>query len=298
MKITVLYGGPSSEREISLISGKAVADGLISMGHQVTLADVGPDNLAPLDLPADIIFPVLHGEWGEDGELQEILETRELRFVGSGSKASCMGMDKVATKQVWQRAGLPTPAYAVVTDDAQAITAISKIGLPCVVKAIDAGSSIDVFLCETAASAADGARKVTEKYGRAMVEQMIKGKELTVAILDEKALPPIWIDHAGVFYDFEVKYKRGDTNYRFDLDLPEDVVSNIQNLALKAHQALGCRHLSRVDVMLDAQNRPYLLEINTLPGFTPKSLLPKAAKQAGIEFGPLVDKLAQLAAAS
>ena len=295
MKITVLYGGPSSEREISLISGKAVADGLLSMGHEVHLADIGPDNLTPLETPADLVFPVLHGEWGESGELQEILEKQNLRFVGSGSRASCMGMDKVAAKQIWERAGLPTPTWAVANDPAEAIAAISKVGLPCVAKAVDAGSSIDVYLCETAAAATDAANKIIEKYGRVLIEKLVKGKELTVAILDEEALPPIWIDHSGPFYDYDVKYNRKDTNYRFDLDLPAELIKRIQDLAVSAHKALGCRHLSRVDLMLDEENNPFLLEINTMPGFTPKSLLPKAAKQAGLEFGALVDKLAHIA---
>lgn len=296
MKITVLYGGPSSERQISLVSGKAVADGLQSMGHEVHLADITPDDLSALDVPCDIVFPVLHGEWGESGELQEILEERGLPFVASGSRASCIGMDKAATKHLWRNAGLPTPDWHVSGDVADATTAIAKIGLPCAVKAVDAGSSIDVYLCDNAASANEAAGRLIEKYARVMIERMVQGKEITIGILDQQALPPIWIASSRAFYDYTAKYEGNFTEYRFDLDLSGEAVEQLQQLALAAHRAIGCRHLSRVDLMLDADNRPWLLEINTLPGFTPKSLLPKAARHLGIEFGPLVDKLVTLAA--
>src|SRR5213083_2009448 len=143
MKVTVLYGGPSAEREVSLVSGKAVIDGLRSMGHEVFPSDVSPTDLKGLDHPCDVIFPVLHGQFGESGELQEILEARGLPFVGSGSKASRLGMDKVATKEAWQRAGLPTPAWRVIA--AGQIGKVPPVPGSCVVKPIDSGSSIDVF---------------------------------------------------------------------------------------------------------------------------------------------------------
>jgi D-alanine-D-alanine ligase len=295
MKITVLYGGPSSERKISLISGQAVADALTSMGHEVYLADIMPEDLSPLDKPCDVVFPVLHGTWGESGELQEILEERGLPFVGSGSRASCLGMDKVASKDVWRKASLPTPDWQVASTLDLAVKAIHTIGLPCVVKAIDAGSSIDVYLCDCFETAVDAAKKCITTYDRVMVETLIRGKELTVGIVDDQALPPIWIDSSREFYDYTAKYEGNFTEYKFELGLPPEVVANIQQIAQKAHKALGCRHLSRVDFMIDANNNPYLLEINTLPGFTSKSLLPKAARQSGIEFGPLVDKLVKLA---
>lgn len=296
MNITVLYGGPSSERQISLISGKAVADALVSMGHQVYLADIMPDELSPLDRPADVIFPVLHGAWGESGELQAILEARQLPFVGSGSRASRLGMDKVAAKIQWQAAGLPTPAWRVIESVDVAAAAIDAVGLPCVVKVIDGGSSIDVFICQTREQAMEAAEKLVSKYGRALVEQFIAGKELTVGILNDKALPPIWVKPVSQFYDFNAKYEADSTEYLFDLGIDAGSLHAIQHLAIEAHKALGCRHLSRVDIMLDHKTqKPYLLEINTLPGFTSHSLLPKAARQTGLDFGPLVDTLVQLA---
>jgi len=290
MKVTVLYGGPSAEREVSLISGQAVIDGLRSMGHEVFPSDVSPEDLSGLDHPADVIFPVLHGEFGESGELQEILERRGLSFVGSGSQASRLGMDKVETKRAWEKAGLPTPAYRVPSDPSATIDI-----LPCVIKAIDSGSSIDVFICKTALDAQDALKKVVAVHGRALVEQFVKGTELTVGILEERALDPIRITTTRDFYDFQAKYKGNSTEYHFDLNLPPAVVKRVQELALRAHQIVGCRDLSRVDVMLDEKHNAYLLEINTLPGFTPKSLLPKAAAHAGIDFGTLVDRLARRA---
>src|SRR6476659_8323924 len=146
MQVTVLYGGPSAEREVSLVSGKAVIDGLKSMGHEVYGSDVSPTDLSGLDKPADVIFPVLHGQFGESGELQEILEQRKVAFVGSGAKASRLGMDKVLTKRAWEAAGLPTPPYEVLTREHPKL---QKIKAPCAVKAFDSGSSIDVFICKT-----------------------------------------------------------------------------------------------------------------------------------------------------
>lgn len=296
MKVTVLYGGPSSEREVSLKSGKAVADGLKAMGHDVLLADIMPNDLSALNAACDVVFPVLHGQWGESGELQAILELRALPFVGSGSQASRLGMEKTAAKECWRAMRLATPDWYIATTASQASLAVAKIGLPCVVKAVDGGSSIDVFLCDMLTVALESADKLIAKHGRCMVEQMIRGKELTVGIIDQQALPPIWISATGKFYDFQAKYNADTTRYNFQLGLGDGKVRQIQQLAFRAHQALGCRHLSRVDVMLDANDNPYLLEINTLPGFTDHSLLPKAARYVGLEFGPLVDKLARLGA--
>ncbi len=291
MNVTVLYGGPSAEREVSLVSGKAVIDGLSSMGHVVFDSDVSPDDLSGLDHPCDVVFPVLHGQFGESGELQEILEQRELAFVGSGSRASRLGMHKVNTKIAWQTAGLPTPRWLVLDRKSGA----AGLFAPCVVKAIASGSSIDVYLCQTLEEANIALEKVLSRHSAALVEQFIHGTELTVGILEENPLDPIRISTTRQFYDFEAKYKGNFTEYHFDLALPDPVVQQVRELARRAHEVAGCRDLSRVDVMLDEQRNPFLLEINTLPGFTPKSLLPKAAKHAGIEFGPLVDRLVRRA---
>lgn len=294
MKVTVLYGGPSAEREVSLISGKAVIEGLRSMGHEVFTSDVSPTDLAGLDRPADVVFPVLHGEFGESGELQEILEQRKLPFVGSGSRASRIGIDKVDTKREWEKAGLPTPAYEIVTRDNKRAL---KIKAPAVVKAFGSGSSIDVFVCKTQDAVDKAIDTVVAKHGEALVEQYIKGPELTVGLLEEKPLAPIRIVPKSEFFDYEAKYKSKETEHRFDTGLPADVIERCRSIAKQANDVVGARDLARIDIMLDASNHPYLLEINTMPGFTPVSLLPEAAKHAGIEFGPLVDRLVKRAAA-
>ena len=293
MKVTVLYGGPSAEREVSLVSGKAVIAGLTSMGHEVFGSDVSPTDLSGLDRPADVIFPVLHGQFGESGELQEILEQRGLPFVGSGSRASRLGMDKVQTKRAWEKAGLPTPPYEVLTTDSPKLKTIKA---PCAVKAFDSGSSIDVYICKTDDAAREAIAAVLKKHGRVLVEQFIKGPELTVGLLEERPLAPIRIVPKREFFDYEAKYKANDTEHRFELGLPPDLVERCRELARRANEVVGARDLARVDIMIDERtNAPYLLEINTLPGFTPKSLLPEAAKHAGIDFGPLVDRLARRA---
>lgn len=296
MRITVLRGGPSAEREISLISGQAVAQGLREAGHDVFESDVSPDDLSGLDRPTDVVFPVLHGAFGESGELQEILEARRMKFVGSGSRASRIGIDKIATKEVWKQAGLPTPPWKVV----RAGEPLPEVEGSCVVKAIGSGSSIDVFVCrapaEAPARAAEALRSVLSRHPLAMVEAFVDGVELTVGILEETPLPPIRIVPKGEFFDFEAKYKSAETEHRFDTGLPDELVRRVQGLARAAHQAVGCRDLSRVDVLIDRRNQPYLIEINTLPGFTPKSLLPEAAAKVGIPFVQLVDRLARRAA--
>jgi D-alanine-D-alanine ligase len=296
MKVTVLYGGPSAEREVSLVSGKAVIEGLRSMGHDVFASDVSPADLSGLDHPCDVIFPVLHGQFGESGELQEILEQRKLAFVGSGSAASKLGMDKVQTKKAWERAGLPTPAYRVIQRGQEILPSPTS----CVVKAISSGSSIDVYVCkspaELPAQTHNAIEQVLLRHSAALVEQFIDGIELTVGLLEEQPLAPIRIVPKGEFFDYRAKYKASDTEHRFDTGLPPEVVDRCRQLAKQANDVVGARDLARIDIMVDRQNQPFLLEINTLPGFTSKSLLPEAAAHSGIEFGPLVDRLVRRAA--
>jgi D-alanine-D-alanine ligase len=297
MRVTVLLGGPSDERSVSLVSGRAVAEALRACGHEVFESDVSASDLSGLDHPADVIFPVLHGKFGEDGQLQEILEKRDLPFVGSGSAASRTAMDKDRTKQAWQRAGLPTAPWEVLTKDrwdGQSLPA--RVKPACVVKPVDSGSSIDVSICQTNGQVRNTCRKLVDKYGAAMVEKFIKGAEITVGVLEEEALPAIRIETPRGIYDNKAKYDDPNTQYHFDTGLPAEVVQRCGELAVRAHKVLGCRDLSRVDMIVDGANEPQLLEINTIPGFTARSLLPKAAAHAGIEFGQLVDRLAHIAA--
>ncbi len=297
MRVTVLYGGPSAEREVSLISGQAVAQGLREAGHAVFEVDVRPETLdQALARPADVIFPVLHGAWGEDGRLQAILEARKLPFVGSGSAASRLGMNKLDTKRAWERSGLPTPKYMVLARNGL-LRGIGAMGFPVVVKALDSGSSVDVFIAKTEDSASRAVEDILSRHEQVLIEQFIKGPELTVGLLEERALAPLRIIAKTEFFDYQAKYKRPDTEHRFDTGLPDDLIERCRGLAEKANAIVGARDLARVDIMIDEKTQaPYLLEINTLPGFTAKSLLPEAAAHAGISFAQLVDRLAKRAA--
>jgi D-alanine-D-alanine ligase len=291
VKVTVLFGGPSAEREVSLVSGRAVIEGLKSAGHDVYASDVSPTDLSGLDRPADVVFPVLHGAFGESGELQEILEDRGVVFVGSGSLASRRGMDKHQSKQLWQRAGLPTPLHEIVGSTIDIPAAVQRIGTPCVVKPIDSGSSIDVFICKSSADAEKYCEEVLARHGAAMVERFLRGSEITVGILEDRALSPIRITTSREFFDYQAKYVGNDAQHHFDLNLSLDVVCELKEMAQMAHRTLGCRDLSRVDFIVDENYNPWLLEINTLPGFTPRSRLPEAAAHDGIAFPQLVDRL-------
>lgn len=293
MRITVLCGGPSAERKISLISGNAVAQGLRDAGHDVFVSDISPTDLSALDHPCDVVFPALHGEFGEDGQIQSILESRHMNFVGSSASSSRIGIDKIATKRVWRDASLPTPGWSIRTTHS---TAPITRDPPCVVKAIDSGSSIDVFLCQTMAERDDAIESLLSKHTRCMIEQLIKGPEITVGLLEGRALPPIRIKTNRKFFDYDAKYTVGGCEHTFDLDLPDDLVQTCMTLAERASDVLGCRDLSRVDMLIDEQTlSPYLLEINTMPGFTPVSLLPEAAAKIGITFPKLVDRLVKMA---
>ncbi|MDD4788750.1 MAG: D-alanine--D-alanine ligase [Pirellulales bacterium] len=295
-RVAVLRGGPSAEREVSLAGGRAVAAAVRSLGHLVTEGDIGPDDLSALDVPADIIFPVLHGRFGEDGHLQKILEERGLAFVGSGSEASRISIDKDASKRKWRAAGLPTAPWVIAGSDSD--PALGHLDPPLVVKPLAEGSSIGVTLCDTAAELKAAVRQAVSSFGRAMVEKRLDGPELTVGILGHDPLPVIQVRPAAGWYDYSAKYERNDTDYLVDPAIDGTTCQAVQQLAVKAFEVLGCRHLSRVDFIVDRQTGPQLLEINTLPGFTDHSLLPKAAAHTGIPFPRLVEMLLEMAWAS
>lgn len=297
MKVTVLYGGPSNEREVSLVSGRAVACGLKEAGHDVYEVDIQPTDLSPLDQPCDVVFPVLHGEWGEDGALQKILEERKIPFVGSGSHASKLGMNKHETKLAWEQEGLPTP-HSVLAErkDVDSVRSLNRIPAPAVVKALCAGSSIGIYVCKDEAELRDACEKLLNEQGRVLIEKFVEGMELTVGILEDRALSPIRIVPKAKFFDYQAKYQSDETEHRFETGLPDEVVQRIQRLAERANEVIGARDLARIDVMVDNQQNPWLIEINTLPGFTPKSLLPEMAAHDGIPFPQLVDRLVKRAA--
>ncbi|MBN1854011.1 MAG: D-alanine--D-alanine ligase [Pirellulales bacterium] len=292
-QITVLCGGPSAEREISLSSGRAVAAAIRELGHWVIEADITPDDLSALDTPADIIFPVLHGRFGEDGQLQEILEQRGLTFVGSGSEASRICIDKDATKRKWKEAGLPTAPWVVLDSNHGSVP--DELKPPFVVKPLEEGSSIGIHICDTVEALHRVLPQVILDFGPILVEQWLEGPELTVGVLGHDPLPVIQVHPAVGWYDYAAKYERDDTDYFLDPGLDRATYQAIQHLAVKAFDVLGCLHLARIDLILDRHFGPQLLEINTIPGFTDHSLLPKAAAHLGISFPRLVEMLLEMA---
>lgn len=293
MRITVLCGGPGDERAVSLASGSSVAEALRQSGHDVFVSDIMPDDLSALDRPADVIFPVLHGQFGESGELQAELERRGLTFVGSGSHASRLGMNKTLSKKRWADAGLFTPPCLQL--DAGNADAIEGFPLPCIVKPVDSGSSVGVHRCTTRLEARQAVSCLLAERGAALVERFIRGAELTVGFLEERALSPIRILTGHEFFDYQAKYQDDTTRHVFDTQLPDDTVARCVKDATRAYHLLGCRDLARVDIIVDDAGVPWLLEINTIPGFTSHSLLPKAAAHEGIAFEQLVDRLVQQA---
>ena len=295
LRVTVLCGGPSAEREISLQSGQAVADGLRRAGHTVFVADISPDDLKALDHPADVVFPALHGTFGEDGTVQRILAERGIRFVGPDSRASALAMDKVATKSVLSAAGIDTPEFEVWTDATLDARSGPDIALPVMVKPVDQGSSVATSVVREAAEFLPAVRDTISHFGRALVERWIAGDEVTVGIVGPRTLPPVCIRTKHKFYDYHAKYEDDSTEFLFETEYSARVFERVQSLSRRAFDLLGCRHLSRVDWIVDSQERLWFLEVNTLPGFTSHSLVPLAAARVGMNFDQLVDRLVRMA---
>ncbi len=294
LRILVLSGGPGMEREVSLNSGQAVQAALKRLGHEVTVRDIGPDDLSALDLPADFVFIALHGEFGEDGVLQAELEARGLRYCGSDEAASRVAMNKVEAKRRFVRAGIPTPQFEVI-DPTNINYALADVRLPAVIKPVASGSSVDTSIVHTSQALRAAAPLVVDRYGEALVEQYISGYEFTVGILGDTPLPVCEIRTKREFYDYQAKYIDDDTQYVFDLDYPAELLKKIQKLSLEAHRALRCRVFSRVDCMVDRNTlEPFILEVNTIPGFTSHSLLPKAAARIGMSFDQLCQRIIEL----
>ncbi|MBI4341431.1 MAG: D-alanine--D-alanine ligase [Candidatus Omnitrophica bacterium] len=306
MKITVLMGGPSEEHAISLKSGHGVADALAQRGWAVEPVVLPRDmtieeacahvRRAILAGHPDVVFLALHGQFGEDGTIQQVCEELPVAYVGSGPEASLLGMDKIASRKVFERAGLPVPKWCAADAQSLDLQLLKGWTYPLVVKPSDQGSSIGVSLARTprdlpAAAAAAG------QFGREVViEEFIEGREVTAGVLGETALPVVEIRPHQAFFDFTAKYTVGATDYLVPAPLPEEVAGRIQAVGLKAHRVLGCRHLSRSDLILRPDGVPVLLELNTLPGFTPTSLLPKAAAHLGISYEELCEQLVLMAA--
>ena len=312
MKVMVLAGGPDREREVSLMSGQQVAAALREAGHDVIERDLSPTDTAALDefalWPTEspgpaVVFPIFHGRWGEGGGAQQLLDQRGLSYVGCRETAARLCTDKTKTKQTLRDAGLPTPAFELLGchPEQPRSTFPGELAPPVVVKPNDDGSSIDLAICHDQAALDRAWAELSARNDALLVEQFIRGQEMTVGVIEDEhgqpqALPSIHIVPATEFYDYEAKYVRDDTQYHFDA-VPPEVESRLGRLAVETFNALGCRHLARVDVFVDENHQPWVIEVNTLPGFTTHSLLPMAAQRHGLDMPALVDHLVKRAVA-
>lgn len=293
----VLMGGEGAEREVSLESGRCVSEALKSVGEKIIGVDIRADDLSVLDNDkVDVFFLALHGEFGEDGKLQKILEDRELIFTGSGSAASERAFDKVVSKECFAKAGKNTPEWVEINkknvSDAKEL--IESFAGQVVVKPVCQGSSVDIDILDDIETAVGAVEKVVSKYGRCLVEKFIKGRELTVGILGGEVLPVVEIVPKREFYNYQAKYEDDATEYLFGT-ISEEMEERLGADAKMCFEVLGCRDYSRVDFMMDEAGEFYVLEVNTLPGMTSHSLLPKAAEQAGVSFGEMCVKIIELA---
>ena len=288
-RVAVLFGGKSAERAVSLKSGAAVLEALQSAGVDAFGIDVGDDFLQRLAAEKiDRAFIVLHGRGGEDGSMQGLLECAGIPYTGSGILASALAMDKLRTKRVWLSLGLPTPAHATLASEEDCHAAAAELGFPLFVKPAHEGSSIGMAKVADV-DALIAAWKDASRYdSQVLVEQMIDGPEYTVAMLRGQVLPPIALGTPHSFYDYDAKYLANDTQYRIPCGLSADKEAELKALTARACEAVGTQGWARADVMQDASGQFWLLEVNTVPGMTDHSLVPMAARAAGLDFQQLV----------
>ncbi|MCK4421450.1 D-alanine--D-alanine ligase [candidate division WOR-3 bacterium] len=289
MKIGVLYGGWSAEREISILSGKKVASALKNRGYDVIEIDVGRDIPQVLKKnPIDIAYIMLHGKPGEDGIIQGLLETMDIPYTGSGVLASALSINKVFAKKILLSSGIPTPPFRYPVS-----ANIVPMDLPYLIKPVLEGSSVGITIVRDKDEHYKAVQRANE-YGDSFAEKYIGGREVTVGILGDMALPILELIPKNEFYDFEAKYTQGMTEFIIPARLDDEMTKKVKNIALKAHSALGCRDFSRVDFMLEGEDI-YVIEINTIPGMTDLSDLPAEAKEIGIEYDELVEEILKLA---
>lgn len=288
-RVAVLFGGKSAEREVSLKSGNAVLSALQAAGVDAFGIDVGDDFLQRLNSEKiDRAFIVLHGRGGEDGSMQGLLECAGIPYTGSGILASALAMDKLRTKQVWHSLGLPTPRHAVLTSQADCESAAAELGFPLIVKPAHEGSSIGMAKVESVEALIAAWQDAARYDSQVLVEQWIAGPEYTIAVLRGEVLPPIGLGTTHTFYDYDAKYLADDTQYRIPCGLSPEKEAELKALTARACEAVGTQGWARADVMQDANGQFWLLEVNTVPGMTDHSLVPMAARAAGLDFQQLV----------
>jgi len=299
MKVAVLRGGIGQEREVSLESGRCVAEALRAGGLDVVTSDIRPDDMSVLDRDdIDVFFLALHGQFGEDGRLQQILDDRDLVYTGCGPQASWLAFDKVASKRLFSEVGVevaPSVEFGPGQDLDRLQRQLAGMGSRFVVKPIRQGSSVGVYVVDGPAEAASRAQVVYDEFGDCMVEQFITGREITVGVLDRQTLPIIEIRSKTGFYDYHAKYVDEQTEYLFDTIQNPKIVTRVGEAALACFDALGCCDFARVDFIVAGDGAPYALEVNTIPGFTTHSLLPKAAARTGLSMTDLCVRIARLA---
>jgi len=329
MRIVVLMGGDSSEREVSLVSGDQIASALADNGHDVIKMDPAADrdgqtelnktdlHWIGIDYPdfkeipphqgtqylkniliikrlkTDIVFNALHGGKGEDGVVQGMLDAAGIRYTGSGRTASTLAMQKDISKEFFRKVNIPTARSAVLDRPGAALKHVKKLPAPLVVKANDQGSTIGLYIVNDHSQVKEAAAKAFGFSSKVLVEEFIPGRELAVTVLKKRVLPIVEIKPKHDLYDYECKYKSGMSEYFCPAEMDLQLTQKIQSLALKAHTVLGCKGYSRVDFLLTKDNQPFILELNTLPGMTPTSLVPKAARAAGINFNELLETIVE-----
>lgn len=287
-KVAVLFGGTSAERKVSLDSGQSVLDALIRQGVNAEAFD--PQDRSVTELTQyNRAFIVLHGRGGEDGQIQGVLQWLNIPYTGTGVQGSAIGMDKVKTKQIWQGSELPTAPYRIVSKNSNIEDVVAALGLPVIIKPVHEGSSIGMSKVEKVSDFAEAIAKATEHDAVVMAEQWITGREFTVVMLNGQALPVIRLEPPQdvAFYDYQAKYERNDTTYGIPCGLSAEQEAELQQLALQAFAAVGAKGWGRIDAMQDETGRFWLLEVNTVPGMTSHSLVPKAAQAVGLSFDEL-----------
>jgi len=290
--VGVLMGGSSAEREVSLRTGAAILEALIRCGHRAVGVDAGRDLSQVLARrKVSVAFIALHGRGGEDGTVQGLLECLGIPYTGSGVLASALAMDKKQSKWIFRAHGLPTPDFEVLARGQRGARALERLEMPVVVKPTCEGSSVGVSVVRTRAGLARALTSAFRYDPEALVESYVPGRDLTVGVLGDLALAVVEMRARGGFYGYGAKYNAGETQYLVPAPLTARQTARTQELALAAHRALGCRGASRVDFRLDERGRPQLIEVNTIPGMTATSLLPKSAATAGIGFDELVTRI-------
>lgn len=293
-RIALLAGGDSEERAVSLRSGAAVQSALASRGHVVIPLDPAEIDLESIDWRQfDVAFLALHGRFGEDGQVQQILDQVGIPYTGSDAATSRLAFSKSAAKERLSQFGVATPAYVLIhyaDDIARIRRMVAQIGYPLVVKPDSQGSSLGVTIVRRQEDLAAALTHCFQYDSFGVVEQFIAGTEWTVGLLDDLVLPPIQIETVREFYDYHAKYDDDATQYRFDTDNPRAVLSQIAEMGMEACRALQTRGMARVDLRLDEQNQPWVLEVNTIPGMTDHSLVPKAAARMGIDFAEFCER--------